>query len=150
MKSILENILAGPSGWPQAYHQLQQVIGARGAILFLLLAAALFVWWKWERVKKLPGIQQFVEWLKEIWLPTARVGRLTIALAHLDNDKDRQHEEALLYTLRDFKGVKVQRVNRTIKLPAADDEDEADKIAEEKARGLLRQTRADILIWAAS
>jgi hypothetical protein len=28
-KSPFENLIAGPSGWPDAYHQLRQVIGAR-------------------------------------------------------------------------------------------------------------------------
>jgi len=49
-KSLFENLIAGPSGWPEAYHQLQQLISARGAILFILLAAALLVWWKWEEI----------------------------------------------------------------------------------------------------
>jgi hypothetical protein len=28
-KSPFENLIAGPSRWPEAYHQLQQFIGAR-------------------------------------------------------------------------------------------------------------------------
>jgi hypothetical protein len=53
-KNPFENLIAGPSGWPEAYHQLQQFVGARGAILFILLAAALFVWWR--DIVKRPGV----------------------------------------------------------------------------------------------
>jgi hypothetical protein len=56
-KSPFENLIAGPSGWPEAYHQMQQLIGARGAILFILFAAALLVWWKWEEIVKRPWIK---------------------------------------------------------------------------------------------
>jgi hypothetical protein len=85
-KSPFENLIAGPSGWPEAYHQLQQLIGARGAILFILFAAALFVWWKWEDIIKRPGVERFIGRFKRSAIPTATTGRLAIAVAHLARD----------------------------------------------------------------
>ncbi len=141
-KSPFENLIAGLSGWPEAYHELQKLIGARGAIPFVLLAAALFVWWKWEDFVKRPGVERFIGRVKRSAIQTAPAGRLAIAVAHLGKDKDREHETLLLDELRQFDGVAVVSVDRTV------DPDQPDKkVVEEKARGLLRQTGADVLIW---
>jgi hypothetical protein len=141
-KSPFENLIAGPSGWPEAYHQLQQLIGAGGAIPFLLLAAALFVWWKWEDIVKRPGVERFIERRKRSAIPTAPAGRLAIAVAHLAKDKDREHEALLLDELGQFESVELVSVDRTV-----DPEQPAKTKAEEKARGLLQETGADVLIW---
>jgi hypothetical protein len=113
-KSPFENLIAGPSGWPEAYHQLQQFIGARGAILFILIAAALLVWWKWEEIVKRPWVKWFIERLTRRKIKRARAELLTIAVARLDNDKDREHETLLLDELRQFEGVEVVSVDRTV------------------------------------
>jgi hypothetical protein len=141
-KSPFENLIAGPSGWPEAYHQLWQLIGARGAIAFLLFATVVFVWWKSEDIVKRPGVNRFIKCLKRKPIPAAPAGRLTIAVAHLDNDKDREHEALLLDELRHFESVEVISIDRTV-----DPEQSDKKKAEEKARGVLQQTRADVLIW---
>jgi tetratricopeptide (TPR) repeat protein len=141
-KSPFENLIAGPSGWPEAYHQLQQLIGARGAISFLLLAAAFFVWWKWEDIVKRPGVERFIGRFNQSAIPTAPAGHLTIAVAHLDNDEDQEHKKLLLDELRHFEGVETIPVPRTV------DPDQPDKKkAEQEARGLLEQTGADVLVW---
>jgi hypothetical protein len=141
-KSPFENLIAGPSVWPAAYHQLQELIGVRGAIPFLLLAAALFVWWKWEGIAKRPGVERFIKWLKREAVPTAPTGRLTIGVARLSNAKDREHEKLLLDELRHFDGVETVPIPRTV------DPDQPDKKkAKEEARSLLRETGADVLIW---
>jgi hypothetical protein len=98
-KSPFENLIAGPSGWPEAYHQLQQFVGARGAILFILLAAALFVWWRWEDIVKRPGVGGVIGHFNRVAIPVAPTGRLTIGVARLGNDKDREHEKLLLAEL---------------------------------------------------
>src|SRR5262249_44936083 len=49
--------------------------------------------------------------------------------------------------LRQFEGVEIQQVDRTIKWPAADSERNAKKKAEEEAHRVLGRTRADVLIW---
>ncbi len=81
--SPFENLIAGPPGWPNAYHQLQQMIGARGAILFLLLATALFVWWKWEDIVKRPGVERFIGRFNRKAIDKAPAGVLTIGVARL-------------------------------------------------------------------
>ena len=61
---------------------------------------------------------------------------------HLERDKDREHESLLLDELRQFEGVKTVSVDCT-----ADPEERDKKKTEKKARGLLQQTGADVLIW---
>jgi hypothetical protein len=141
-KSPFENLIAGPSGWPDAYHQLQQLIGARGAILFILLAAILFVWWKWENIVKRPGIARLIGCFNRSAIPIASAECLTIAVARFSNDKDREHEKLLLDELGHFEGVETIAVPRTV------DPDRPDKKkADEDAQGLLVKTGADVLIW---
>jgi tetratricopeptide (TPR) repeat protein len=65
-----------------------------------------------------------------------------MAVAHLDNDKDREHEKLLLDELRQFEGVEVVSVDRIV-----DPEQPDKKKAEEEARGLLGQTGTDVLVW---
>jgi tetratricopeptide (TPR) repeat protein len=141
-KSPFENLIAGPSGWPVAFEQLRQLAGARGAILFLLLAAVLFVWWKWEDIVKRPGVERFIGWFnKREVIPIAPAGHLTIAVAKLGDDKDDEHSKLLLDELGHFEGVK------TVAVPRIDPDKPDRKKAEEEAQGLLKQTGADVLIW---
>ena len=112
----------------------------RAAIAFLPPCRR-FVWWQWEDIVRRPEVKRFIKRLKRKPIPAALAGRLTIAVAHLDNDKDREHESLLLDELRHFESVEVVSVDRTV-----DPEQSDKKIAEEDARGLLRQTRADVLM----
>jgi tetratricopeptide (TPR) repeat protein len=100
------------------------------------------VWWNWDNIAKRPGVESILARFTQRALPTAPAGRLAIAVAHLDKDKDREHETLLLDELRQFEGVEVVSVDRTV-----DSEQPAKKKAEEEARGLLRQTGADVLVW---
>jgi hypothetical protein len=102
-KSLFENLIAGPSGWPEAYHQLLQLIGVRGAILSILLVAALFVWWKWEDIVKRPGVKRTLVQFTRKPIPKAPTGRLSIAVAHLEHDKHQEQENLLLDELRQSK-----------------------------------------------
>jgi Tetratricopeptide repeat len=146
-KSPFEN-LTRPSGWPEAYHQLQQLIGARGAILFLLLAAALFVWWKWEDIAKRPGAERLIGHFERGAIDKAPTGVLTIAVAHLQDDEGQKQEKLLLDGLsHDFEGVDTLPVDRLVEWPGSGTEQARKKEAEERARDLLKQTGADVLIW---
>ena len=146
-KSPFENLIVGPSGWPEAYHQLQQLIGARGAILFILFAAALLVWWKWEEIVKRPWIKPAIERFKRTAIDKAPAGVLTIAVAHLQDDDGQKQEKLLLDEFKHFDGVETLTVDRAMEWPASGTEQSKKKKAEEEARRLLRQIGADVLIW---
>jgi hypothetical protein len=94
------------------------------------------------RNRKRPGVASILARFNQRAIPTASAGRLTMAVAHLDNDKDREHEKLLLDELRQFEGVEVVSVDRIV-----DPEQPDKKKAEEEARGLLGQTGTDVLVW---
>jgi hypothetical protein len=146
-KGPLEKPIDWFSGWKASFERIRQRFGTPVAVLLALSVASGLVWWNWDDIAKRPGVERVLAWFNQRALPTASAGRLTIAVAHLDNDKDGEHEKLLLDELPRFEGVEVQQVDRTIKWPTADSESEAKKKAEEEARGLLRQTGADVLIW---
>ena len=112
------------------------------AVLLAVLVTGGLVWWNWDDIAKRPGVESILARFKQRALPTAPAGRLAIAVAHLERDKDREHETLLLDELRQFEGMEVVSVDRTV-----DPEQPDKKKADEEARGLLGQTGADVLVW---
>jgi hypothetical protein len=108
----------------------------------LFSVAGGLAWWNWDEIAKRPGVASILARFNQRAIPTASAGRLTMAVAHLDNDKDREHEKLLLDELRQFEGVEVVSVDRIV-----DPEQPDKKKAEEEARGLLGQTGTDVLVW---
>src|SRR5262245_3900864 len=105
-----------------------------------------YVWSNWKEFKDRPGVARVVE-LWEGPISPAPAGRLTVVVAHLEDDKDREQEKLLLDGLRDFEGVETLTVDRMVEWPASGTEQAKRKKAEEEARDLLKQTSADVLIW---
>ncbi|MGH6841010.1 MAG: hypothetical protein ACREDV_02810 [Methylocella sp.] len=96
------------------------------AVLLALSAAAGIVWWSWVDIAKRPFVEPIVEWFNQKALPNAPAGRLTIAVARLARDKDREHERLVRDGLREFEGAKVVKVDRTV---------DPDQPNEKKGRG---------------
>jgi hypothetical protein len=115
------------------------------AVLLALSVAGGLAWWNWDEIAKRPGVASILARFNQRAIPTASAGRLTMAVAHLDNDKDREHEKLLLDELRQFEGVEVVSVDRIV-----DPEQPDKKKAEEEARGLLGQTSPMFWSGAAS
>jgi len=141
-KNFFQQGIDGFSSVIQSAVELAKHVGWPLTVLIALGAACFFVWWKWKEIKELPGIEPIVAGFKRKPIPRASAGRLTIAVTHLARDnKDREHETLLRDELQQFEGIElVQPVDRKL-----DDGDR--KKAEEDARGLLKQTEADVLIW---
>jgi hypothetical protein len=144
-KGPLEKPIDWVSGWKASFERIRQRFGMPVAVLLALSVAGGFVWWNWDDIAKRPGVESILARFQQRALPTAPAGRLAIAVAHLEHDKDREHETLLLDELRQFEGVEVVSVDRIV-----DPDQPAKNKAEEEARGLLRQTGADVLVWAAS
>jgi hypothetical protein len=68
---------------------------------------------------------------------------LNIAVTHLAEDEGRKQEKLLLEELGNFEGVNLLLVKRTVD-PGPEQPNKT--VAEEKARGLLKQSGADVLI----
>jgi hypothetical protein len=137
------------SGWKASFDRLRKQFGLPVAALLIFSLACGVIWWNWEEIAKRPGIERGVEFLHEQPLPIAPMGRVTIAVVHLDKDKDREHENLLIDELRTIEAdsAEVERVDRTVEWPNAQTEGIAKAKAEEEARRLLKQVGADVLIW---
>jgi hypothetical protein len=135
------------SSWMASFRRIRQRFGLPVAILLVLSVAGGFVWWNWDDIAKRPGVDWVTARLHQNAVPHAEAGRVTIAVAHLEDDKDREQEKLLLDGLRDFEGVETLPVDRMVEWPASGTEREEKKEAEGKARDLLKQTGADVLIW---
>jgi hypothetical protein len=146
----LEKLMDWFSGWKASFEWLRKHIGLPGAVVVVLSiaigSASLYVWSNWKDFKERPGVTWIVGLLERRAIQTAPAGRLTIAVAHLARDNERlDHEHLLFDELRDkrkFEGVEIIRVDRTV-----DPEESAEETIEAKARALLKQTGADVLIW---
>jgi tetratricopeptide (TPR) repeat protein len=88
--------------------------------------------------------------LVRAWRPfvrKARPGRITIALARLEGDTDRECERVLVDALQGLKGVELIRVPRMVRKPDTQHVQRAVERAEKRARKLLERTGADVLLW---
>jgi hypothetical protein len=141
-KGPLEKAIEWFSGWKTSFERMRQRFGMPIAVLLALSVGGGLVLWNWDDIAKRPGVESILARFKQRALPTAPAGRLAIAIAHLERDKDQEHETLLLDELRQFEGVEAVSVDRTV-----DPEQPDKKIAQEEARGLLRQTGADVLVW---
>ena len=92
------------SGWRASFDRLRKQFGLPVAALLIFSIACGVIWWNWEEIAKRPGIERGVEFLHEQPLPTAPTGRVTLAVVHLDKDKDREHEDLLIDELRTNRG----------------------------------------------
>lgn len=127
------------SSWEAKFDQLRAQFGVKIAVLLISLLAICAVWWYWEELAKRPGIGWLRARFSRKSLPSAPIDRITIAVTHLDKDKDEEHETLLLGELRTLESVEVQRVDRTIEWPTPAVESAAKTQAEKRARVLLRE-----------
>jgi hypothetical protein len=125
-KGPLEKPIDWLSGWKASFERTRQRFGMPVAVLLALSVAGGLVWWNWDDIVKRPFVEPVLARFKQQALPTAPAGRLTIAVAHLARDNDREHEGLVRDGLLEFEGAKVVRVDRTV------DPDEPD---EKKAEG---------------
>jgi len=115
-----------------------------GARFGVHIATALIVlglaWWQWGTIRSLPGVSQKS-------LPKADPKRFAVAIAHLENDPDHQHEILIVEALKDFEGVQILRFDRTISISEGTQPEEAEKAGHDKAGEYLKESGADALIW---
>lgn len=105
------------------------------------------IWWQWDHVKGLPGVSEFIESVARHPIPHAPQDRLTIAVAHLENDINKENERLLLAQLESFRGIAVLPLDRTLTLPSGGSQEENIAKGHEGARALLAKSGAGALIW---
>ena len=118
------------------------LFGGFGLFLFGLVVLLWWLWWNWDKIQNRPGVSSIISWISRKTLQKADPERFAVAIAHLQNDKDHEHEALIAEALKGFEGVQVLRADRTIS-PL----DEKVEAGHEKAREYLKESGAHILIW---
>jgi hypothetical protein len=116
--------------------------GVPGAILGIVLIGGFWLWFKWNTIQELPFAKGTINRLKKLTpLPRSSSTKFNIAVAHLiGDDKAANNEQLLIEDLRDFSGIGIIRINRTIK-------DENLVQAQAEAQKLRRNVGANVLLW---
>ncbi len=117
-----------------------------GAAAVALGAAA--VWWNWDALAHKPLIGALIGRIAQKPIVAASPGHLTIALAHLEGDRDDEHEKLLLDRLtNDFEGAYTTQIDRMISLDTTGTAQDALNNAKEEAGVLRAEAGADVLLW---
>ena len=123
-----------------------KTLDKRIEILVLVLCFACPVSWQSDEISKFLGVPQFVAWLKSWPIPRADPTRFSVMVAHLHNDTTREQEQLIVEALKEFEGVQVLLLDRTIPLEGPASE-ETLKQGQENALRFLKKSGASVLIW---
>jgi tetratricopeptide (TPR) repeat protein len=112
-----------------------------------IILACIGGWSQWARISRLPGIEALVERVSEKPLPRAVPGKFNVAIAHLEGDDNHAMERAIRQSLHDdFPGVVTLSFDRLIAFEHGNS-DVDERLGHERARALLKESGADVLIW---
>ncbi len=109
-------------------------------LLFLTL-------WNWKNIRELPGVSQALDFLSQEHIHRGAPDKLTIAVAHLDNDPEGKNERLLLDELEKFQGADILPLNTRIQVSYGGTLDENLANAHAQARKVLEEYRAQALLW---
>jgi len=142
------DLLKRAKDFRQNSNRLRKRFGAPLAALIVVALVIFGVWWNWDEITKKPGISEIVLWIERKTIVPAKPGHLTIAIAHLVDDQNRQHEKLLRDALaNDFEGAETKSIDHTITLPDADTDQDAIAGAKDEADRLRKSARADVMLW---
>lgn len=88
---------ASPDTWTVLEHAVWRHFGVLG----LIVLVAVVIWWKWERIGRLPFIPSIIARVTRKALPKAVPDKFNIAVTHLQRDKDRETEQLIIEALAD-------------------------------------------------
>ena len=125
---------------------IRRRFGRRGLVVLSCVFFALGIWWKWNDVKELPGVEPLVGYLTEKSVPKAVPGKFNIAVAHLEGDDKHETERLIRESLAEFPSVVTLSFDRVIATDQGNVE-KAEREGHERARALLKASGADVLIW---
>ena len=132
----------------RAFNRLRRQVGLSVAILIFIAIAPAGVWWFWDDLAKKPGVEWIVARLERKSIVPAKPGHITIAVAHLEDDKNLEHEKLLRDALdNDFDGAETIPLDRTITPPEAQTGQASVAKAKEEANRLRERAGADVLLW---
>jgi hypothetical protein len=104
------------------------------------------VWWQWKDIRELPGIKRLVAGITKKALPKAVPGKFNIAIAHLEGDDKQEMERLIRESVVEFPSVATLSFDRLI-VSEQGNAEQAEREGHERARTLLKESGADVLIW---
>jgi tetratricopeptide (TPR) repeat protein len=142
--SELEKVVDHPRVWLLA--KLTKRFGRRRAgtvlaLIFIFISA----FSQWDKIS--PWVDPMISRAMRAPVPKIDPAKFSILVAHLESDTDRQFESLLLQTLREFDGIQIFPLDRTIRLSQRSDVEVAEKMAHDEARAYLDESGSHVLIW---
>ena len=131
---------------PDLWKLIKNWVWRRFGLTGLLVLSCLGIWWQWDHIRKLPGIESLVATLAEKPLPKAVPSKFNIAVVHLEGDSDHETERLIRESLAEFPGVVTLSFDRLIS-DGLGDTGKDERTGHERARILLKASGADVLIW---
>ena len=129
----------------QLYKTLQDYLGPKykitvnfifGFIIFAILCG--FVWWNWDKISHLPGVNRIISWISEKPLPQADPNTFSVLVAHLENDKEKEIENLMIESLKELKGIQLLRLDRNIRVSGTNPE-QAEQEGHKQARNTYKK-----------
>lgn len=116
-----------------------------------VLLAFVLSWIYWDKVSQLPGIPTLLTKVAELRsIPRAQGDRFSILVAKLGNDKDGLHRGLIDDALRgrfNRQEIEVLLPHRTVTVGDTEKPQEAVKAGHERAKELLREANANVIVW---
>ncbi len=135
-----------PDLWEQFQAWIFQTFGLWGLLALALLTAAVLLWWKWDSVRKVPGIAPLLARLTRHPVPKADTHRFSVLVARIAGDADDTLGNQIFEVLKEFDGVQTLFLDRTLAGDGRMGEVEQSKGAGQ-AREYLRESGASVLLW---
>lgn len=108
----------------------------------------IMMWYEWDKFEKLPGVASIFEKSDDLELLPQTSGKsFSILLAKLENDKDGKHRTVISEALSRYEGIESIVVPRMVSTEGNANLQEAIRSGHERARKLLKETHADVMIW---
>jgi tetratricopeptide (TPR) repeat protein len=111
--------------------------GWKGVVICLSLAILTLIWLNWESFYKLPGVSLVIERVTQQPLPTANPKKFSIAIAHLEDDPQKNFEALVYEALTEIAGQTIEILQFDRRISGN----------HEQARKLLQDSGAQVLIW---
>jgi tetratricopeptide (TPR) repeat protein len=100
----------------------------------------------WPRIKIWPGVSLVLKYLSRGRIPHADPERFSVLVAHLIDDASLEFDNLIVEALKEFEGVQVLRLDRTIPLHGVMPE-QAEKDGRKKALKYIERSGASVVIW---
>lgn len=134
--------------WMRFKRWLIAKIGVRWATgILVALVLGFLILRNWKDISEMPGVRQLLETMGQKHIHRGAPDRLTIAVAHLDNDRDGRNERLLLDELEKFEGADVLPLDTSIAVSYGGTLEENLAKAHAQARRVLEEYNAQALLW---